>query len=70
MAILFRNSDLKKLNGEQLNALGKLADAVGAETLNDPDAQSQEEISQYLQHYKDEAEAQAQQQQSLINSLI
>ena len=70
MAIYFSNSDLKKLNGEQLNVLGKLADAVGAETLNDPNEQTQEEISQYLQHYKAEAEAQAQQQQSLLNSLI
>lgn len=70
MAILFRNSDLKKLNGEQLNVLGKLADAVGAETLNDPDEQSQEEISQYLKEAKAKAEAEAQQQQSLINSLI
>ena len=70
MAILFRNSDLKKLNGEQLTVLGKLADAVGAETLNDQEEQSHEEISQYLQHYKAEAEAQAQQQQSLVNSLV
>lgn len=70
MAILFRNSDLKKLNGEQLNALGKLADAVGAETLNDPDEQSQEEITQYLKEAQAKAQAEAQQQQSLINSMI
>lgn len=70
MAILFRNSDLKKLSGEQLNTLGKLADAVGAQTLNDTEEQSKEEISQYLQAAKAKAEAEAQQQQSLINSLI
>lgn len=70
MAILFRNSDLKKLSGEQLNVLGKLADAVGAETLNDPDEQSQEEISQYLKEAQAKAQAEAQQQQSLINSMI
>ena len=70
MAILFRNSDLKKLSGEQLNTLGKLADAVGAETLNDHDEQSQEEISQYLKEAQAKAQAEAQQQQSLFNSLI
>ena len=70
MAILFRNSDLKKLSGEQLNVLGKLADAVGVETLNDPDEQTQEEISQYLKEAKAKAEAEAQQQQSLVNSLV
>ena len=69
MAILFRNSDLKKLSGEQLNTLGKLADAVGAETLNDHDEQSQEEISQYLKEAQAKAQAGAQQQQSLINSM-
>ena len=70
MAILFRNSDLKKLNGEQLNALGKLADAVGAETLNDLDEPSNEDVAAYLQEYQAKAEAEAQQQQSLINSMI
>lgn len=70
MAIYFSNSDLKKLSGEQLNALGKLADAVGAQTLDDPDEQSHEDVAAYLKQYQTKAEAEAQQQQSLINSLI
>ena len=70
MAILFRNSDLKKLNGEQLNTLGKLADAVGAQTLDDPDEQSNEDVAAYLQEYQAKAKAEAEAQQSLINSMV
>lgn len=70
MAIYFSNSDLKKLSSEQFSAIGKIADAVGAQTVDEPDEQSHEDISQYCKNYKAKAEAEAQAQQALINSLV
>lgn len=70
MAIYFSNSDLKKMSSEQFSAIGKIADAVGARTVSEPDEQSSEDIATYCKNYKAKAEAEAQAQQALINSLV
>ena len=70
MAIYFSNSDLKKLSSEQFSAIGKIADAVGARTVDEPDEQSSEDIAAYCKQYQAKAQAEALAQQALINSLV
>lgn len=70
MAIYFSNSDLKKMSSEQFSAIGKIADAVGARTVDEADEQSSEDIATYCKNYKAKAEAEAQAQQALLNSLV
>lgn len=70
MAIYFSNSDLKKMSSEQFSAIAKMADAVGAQTVEEPEMQSSEDIATYLKQYQAKADAEAQAQQALINSLV
>ena len=70
MAILFSNSNLKKLTTEQLHQLGLLADAVQAETVDEPEAADNAAMQEYLKQYQAKAAAEAQAQQALLSSLI
>lgn len=70
MAILFRNSDLKKLTPEQFRTLGQLADAAQAETVNEPEAADHSAMQDYCNQYQAKAEAEAQAQQALVSSFI
>ena len=70
MALYFSNANLKKLNAEQLHTLGLLADAVAAETINEPEAADNEAMTAYCKQLKEKSEAKAQAQQALISSFV
>ena len=70
MAILFKNSDLKKLSPEQFRTLGQLADAAQASTVDEPDAADNSAMQEYLKQYQAKAAAEAQAQQALVSSFI
>ena len=70
MALYFSNSNLKKLNAEQLHTLGQLADAVAAETVNEPEAADKEAMTAYCKQLHEKSEAEAQAQQALISSFV
>lgn len=70
MAILFSNANLKKLTTEQLHQLGLLADAVQAETVNEPESADNEVMTQYCKQLQEKSEAEQQAQQALISSFI
>lgn len=70
MALYFSNANLKKLNAEQLHTLGLLADAVAAETINEPEAADNEAMTAYCKQLKEKSEAEAQAQQALISSFV
>lgn len=70
MAILFRNSDLKKLSPEQFRTLGQLADAVNAQTVDEPEAADHSAMQDYCKQYHAKAEAEQQAQAALISSFI
>ena len=69
MAILFSNANLKKLTTEQLHQLGLLADAVQAETVNEPEADN-EAMTLYCKQLQEKSAAEAQAQQALVSSFI
>lgn len=70
MAILFSNANLKKLTTEQLHQLGLLADAVQAETVNEPESADNEVMTLYCKQLQEKSEAEQQAQQALISSFI
>ena len=70
MAIYFSNSNLKKLNAEQLHTLGQLADAVEAQTVNEPEATDNEAMQAYCKQLQEKSAAEAQAQQALISSFV
>lgn len=70
MAILFKNSDLKKLSPEQFRTLGQLADAVNAQTVNDQTEADNEAMTQYCKQLQEKSAAEAQAQQALVSSFI
>ena len=70
MAILFKNSDLKKLSPEQFRTLGQLADSVQASTVDEPEAADREAMTQYCKQLAEKAAAEQQAQQALVSSLI
>ena len=70
MALYFSNANLKKLNAEQLHTLGLLADAVAAETINEPEAADNEAMTAYCKQLQDKSAAEAQAQQALISSFV
>lgn len=70
MALYFSNSNLKKLSAEQLHTLGQLADAVEAQTVNEPEATDNEAMTAYCNQLKEKSEAEAQAQQALISSFV
>lgn len=69
MAIYFSNANLKKLSAEQLHTLGQLADAVEAETVNEPETDN-EAMTAYCKQLQDKSAAEAQAQQALISSFV
>ena len=70
MAIYFSNANLKKLSAQQLHTLGQLADAVVAETVNEPEAADTAEMQAYCKQLQEKSAAEAQAQQALISSFV
>ena len=70
MAIYFSNSNLKKLSAELLHQLGLLADAVQAETVNEPEAADRQAMTDYCKQLQEKSAAEAQAQQALVSSFI
>lgn len=70
MAILFRNSDLKKLSAEQFRTLGQLADAAQAETVNDQTDADHEAMTEYCKQLAEKANAEQQAQAALVSSFV
>lgn len=70
MGIYFSNSDLKKLTSEQFITLGKMADAVGAETISEASDEERNEVTERCKQIKEQAEKDAQRQQELTKSFV
>ena len=70
MAIVFSNSNLKQLTSEQLRTLGQLADAVNAQTVDEPEAADNVAMQEYCKQYQAKAAAEAQAQQALVSSFV
>ena len=70
MAIVFSNANLKKLTAEQLHTLGQLADAVNAQTVDEPEAADRQAIADYCKQMQEKSAAEAQAQAALVSSFI
>ena len=70
MGIFFSNSNIKKLSKEQFQALGIIADACNAETINEASDEERNEVKARCAYLKEQAEKEMAAQKALKDSFI
>ena len=70
MGLYFKNSDYKKLTKEQFILLGQLADACGAETIEEVSDEARAEVAERCKFLKEEAIKTAEYQKNLQSSFV